>query len=265
MSIGFIDIGAAQPERLEYLRIAPERAGTPVVFLHEGLGSVAGWRDFPRHLCDRLGAPGLVYSRCGYGQSSRLDWRQAPRRPDFMHREAHVVLPALLDALGIAQPLLVGHSDGGSIALLYAARFDPCAIAVLAPHVFVEDITIASIRAARAAWTEGALRDRLARHHTDPDGAFFGWNDVWLDPAFRDWDIEAELAHVRCPVLAIQGHDDEYGTMAQIDRIAAGLAAGHDPPCELLKLAHCRHSPQRDQPEAVSAAIERLYARHARR
>lgn len=259
MTIGFIDLDAARPERLEYLRIAPERAGVPIVFLHEGLGSVAGWRDFPRKLCDRLGAPGVVYSRCGYGQSSRLDWKHAPRQPDYLHREAWIVLPALLDALGVAQPFLVGHSDGGSIALLYAARFDPRAIAVMAPHVFVEDVTVEGIRAARVAWDQGRLRDRLGRLHTDPDGAFFGWNEGWLNPAFRDWNIEGELAHVRCPVLAIQGVGDHYGTMEQLDRIAAGLAAGHAPPCEVLKLADCGHAPQRDRPEAVSAAIERLY------
>jgi pimeloyl-ACP methyl ester carboxylesterase len=253
MAIGFIDLGS---ERLEYLRIAPERGGPPLVFLHEGLGSVAGWRDFPRHLCDRLDAPGLLYSRCGYGQSSRL---AAARSADYLHREAWVVLPALLTALGIAQPLLVGHSDGGSIALLYAARFDPLAIAIMAPHVFVEEITLAGIRAARAAWSEGKLRDKLARHHRDPDGAFFGWNDGWLTPTFRDWNIEHELEFIRCPVLAIQGQDDEYATMEQLDRIAAGLARGAAPPCELLKLDACGHAPQRDRVQDVLAAIERLY------
>jgi pimeloyl-ACP methyl ester carboxylesterase len=248
MSIEFVDVGA---ERLEVLRIAPERSGTTLVFLHEGLGSVAGWRGFPRALCDRLGAPGLVYSRRGYGRSTAL---AGSRATDYLHREAWDVLPVLLDRCGVRQPLLVGHSDGGSIALLYAARFDPLAIAIMAPHVFVEDVTIAGIVQARAAWDEGKLKDPLARVHDDPDGAFFGWNDGWLNPAFRLWNIEAELPKIRCPVLAIQGHDDQYGTMEQLDRIARG-APGRT---TLLKLERCGHAPQRDQPEAVMQAIADL-------
>lgn len=253
MSIAFIEVAG---ERLELLRIAPERPGPTLVFLHEGLGSVAGWRDFPRTLCDELGAAGLVYSRRGYGHSDRLD---APRAPDYLHREAQLVLPTLLEAIGIVRPLLVGHSDGASIALLYAARFAPRALAIMAPHVFVEDVTIEGIRAARTAWTQGTLRDALGRVHADPDGAFFGWNDGWLTPAFRGWNIEAELTTIGCPVLAIQGHDDQYGTMDQLDRIAAGLARGRAPPCTLLKLAACGHAPQRDQPATVRAAIAHLY------
>jgi pimeloyl-ACP methyl ester carboxylesterase len=249
MAVGWAEVAG---ERLEWLRIAPERRSRALVFLHEGLGSVAGWRDFPRTLCDRLDAPGLVYSRRGYGRSTPLG---APRGTGYLHREAWTVLPALLEALGMDTPLLVGHSDGGSIALLYAARHRPAAIAVLAPHVFVEDITIAGIRAARTAWASGRLRDALTRLHDDPDGAFFGWNDGWLDPKFRHWNIEAELPKIGCPVLAIQGHDDQYATMAQLDRIAAGLRA----PCRLLKLEDCGHAPQRDQPQAVMSAIEQLY------
>jgi pimeloyl-ACP methyl ester carboxylesterase len=248
MPIGWVEVAE---ERLEILRIAPERAGLTLVFLHEGLGSVAGWRDFPRTLCDRLDAPGLVYSRRGYGRSTPL---AATRGTDYLHREAWLVLPALLQHLGIEDPLLVGHSDGGSIALLYAARHSPRAIAIMAPHVFVEDVTIAGIRAAREAWKHGNLREPLARMHDDPDGAFFGWNDGWLDPAFRLWNIEAELPKIRCPVLAIQGVDDQYGTMVQLDRIAAGVRS----PCHLLKLADCGHAPQRDQPLAVIEAIEGL-------
>ena len=248
MSIEFVDLGA---ERLEVLRIAPERAGPTLVFLHEGLGSVAGWRGFPRALCDRLGAPGLVYSRRGYGRSTPL---AESRATDYLHREAWDVLPALLERCGVPRPLLVGHSDGGSIALLYAARFDPLAIAIMAPHVFVEDVTIAGIEEARTAWERGKLKDPLARVHDDPDGAFFGWNDGWLNPAFRLWNIEAELPKIRCPVLAIQGYDDQYGTMEQLDRIARG-APGRT---TLLKLEKCGHAPQRDQPEAVMRAIGEL-------
>lgn len=251
MTIGWVEVAG---ERLEYLRIAPERTSPTLVFLHEGLGSVAGWRDFPRTVCDRLKAPGLVYSRRGYGRSTPLG---ESRGVDYLHREAWVVMPALLDQFGIRTPLLVGHSDGGSIALLYAARHRPRAIAIMAPHVFVEDVTIEGIRAARAAWQGGKLRAPLAKVHDDPDGAFFGWNDGWLEPAFHHWNIEAELPKIRCPVLAIQGHDDQYGTMQQLDRIAAGVTA----PCSLLKLENCGHSPLRDQPQAVIEAIVELYQR----
>jgi pimeloyl-ACP methyl ester carboxylesterase len=249
VTIGWAEVAG---ERLEILRLAPERTAPTLVFLHEGLGSVAGWRDFPRTLCNRLDAPGLVYSRRGYGRSAPLG---APRGSDYLHREAWDVLPALLATLGIKAPLLVGHSDGGSIALLYAARHQPRAIAIMAPHVFVEDVTIDGIRAARAAWGSGKLRDALARVHDDPDSAFFGWNDGWLEPAFRHWNIEAELPQIRCPVLAIQGHDDQYGTMAQLDRIAAGVRT----PCRLLKLADCGHAPQREQADTVIAAIAELF------
>jgi pimeloyl-ACP methyl ester carboxylesterase len=249
MAISWTEVAG---ERLELLRISPERPGASLVFLHEGLGSVAGWRDFPRTLCDRLQAPGLVYSRRGYGRSTPLG---RPRGTDYLHREAWDVLPELLAQLDIEAPVLVGHSDGGSIALLYAARQSPCAIAIMAPHVFVEDVTIEGIRVAREAWTQGKLRAPMARLHDDPDGAFFGWNDGWLDPAFRYWNIEAELPKIRCPVLAIQGYDDQYGTMEQLDRIAAGVRS----PCRLLKLAQCGHTPQRDQPGAVMDAIAELY------
>ena len=249
MAIGYIEVA---DEKLEVLRIRPERSATPLVFLHEGLGSVAGWRDFPRSVCDRLDTSGLVYSRRGYGRSTALG---APRGADYLHREAWIVLPALLEHLGIDTPVLVGHSDGASIALLYAARHHPRAIAIMAPHVFVEEITLQGIRAAREAWTQGKLRSPLARVHDDPDGAFFGWNDGWLDPSFRHWNIESELPAIRCPVLAIQGVDDQYGTMEQLDRIVAGVGSR----CRLLKLEACGHSPQRDQPQAVIEAIEQLY------
>ncbi len=226
--------------------------GAPVmVFLHEGLGSVSMWKDFPDRLCTRLGLRGLVYSRPAYGKSS-------PRRhgehwqPDFLERQATEVLPALLSALGVARPWLFGHSDGGSIALLHAARH-PQAVrgaVVVAPHIFVEDIGIASIAAAREAYLHGGLRERLARHHDDVDSAFFGWNDVWLSDAFRDWNIEQELGAIRCPLLAVQGEDDEYGTMRQITGIRERL-----PATELLALPQCGHSPHRDQPEALIDAV----------
>ncbi len=248
MTVEFVDI---DDERLEVLRIEPDRRNPTLVFLHEGLGSVAAWRGFPRALCDRLHAPGLVYSRRGYGRSTPL---AESRTTDYLHREAWQVLPLLLERCGVERTVLVGHSDGGSIALLYAARHDPLAIAIMAPHVFVEDMTIAGIVEARTAWDQGKLRQPLARVHDDPEGAFFGWNDAWLDPAFRQWNIEAKLPNIRCPVLAIQGHDDQYGTMEQLDRIAHGV-----PAARLLKLENCGHAPQRDQPEHVLSAIEALY------
>lgn len=239
--------------RLEFLRIAPRRPALPVVFLHEGLGSISAWRDFPQRVCERLNAPGLAYSRRGYGRSTPLT---GPRATDYLHQEAWDVLPALLDHFAIDDALLVGHSDGASIALLYAARHRPRAIAVMAPHVFVEDVTLDGIRAARDAWTAGKLQAPLTRLHDDAHGTFFGWNDGWLQDAFRDWNIEKEIRDVRCPVLAIQGYGDQYGTMEQLDRIAAAVRG----PCSLLMLEQCGHSPQRDQPEAVIGALQRLYA-----
>jgi len=219
----------------------------PVVFLHEGLGSLAMWRDFPADFCNRHGFHGLVFSRYGYGRSTP---RPADERwaPDFMHAQAHEVLPALFAALGIARPWLFGHSNGGSIALLYAARFAVAGLVVVAPHIFVEDLTIANIETARRAYETTDLRERLARYHADVDSAFFAWNDVWLDPAFRSWNIEAEIAAITCPVLAVQGVDDEYGTLAQIRGIAQRVPQTH-----LVALANCGHSPQRDQPERLSA------------
>lgn len=249
MAAELVTVGA---DRLEVLRIAPERSGATLVFLHEGLGSVAAWRDFPRAVADRLNAPALVYSRKGYGRSSPLT---APRALDYLQREAWEVLPVLLDALKIQRAFLIGHSDGGSIALLYAARFEPRAIAVMAPHVLVEEVTLEGARATRSAWDAGEMRERLARVHDDPDGAFLGWNNAWLDPAFGRLNIDADLAAIRCPVLAIQGIDDQYGTMEQLDRIARTVRA----PCTLLELEHCGHAPQRDQPQAVITAIEALY------
>lgn len=247
---------AGRPVRIEHAWIAPGRRGAPLlVFLHEGLGSVSMWRDFPQRLCDAAGCRGLVYSRPAYGRST-------PRAPDerwtndFMHRQALEVLPALFAALGIdadaEPPWLFGHSDGGSIALLYAAH-RPAALAgaiVLAPHILVEDLSVASIEKARDAYRETDLRARLARHHADPDSAFWGWNDIWLDPGFRAWTITSELATIRCPLLAVQGVDDEYGTLEQVRGIARRV-----PHTRLLELPDCAHSPHRDQPEALIAAV----------
>ena len=224
-----------------------------LVFLHEGLGSVALWRDWPAQLCQRLGLAGLVYSRQGYGQSqARCDVRGTGRlTPDYMHREALHVLPELLRQTGIEQPLLLGHSDGGTIALLHASQQPVSRCIVMAPHVMVEAVSIQAIEAARQAYENGPLRGRLAPFHADVDGAFWQWNDVWLSPAFRGYDIRSEISTIRSPLLAIQGEDDPYGTMAQIDDIALAV-----PQARRVKLPHCGHSPHRDQPEAVAQAIE---------
>lgn len=244
---------AGRPVRIEYQWVGSDDDKAPVlVFLHEGLGSVAMWRDFPARLCEAAGVRGLVYSRPGYGKSTP---RAAGEKwqPDFMHRQAREVLPALLDALRVdrGRLWLLGHSDGGSIALLYAAMH-PQALRgaiVMAPHILVEDVSITSIAQAREAYANTDLRQRLARYHDDVDSAFRGWNDIWLAPAFRDWSIESELATIRCPLLAVQGLDDEYGTLEQVRGIARRV-----PGTELLELPACGHSPHRDQPEAVIAA-----------
>jgi pimeloyl-ACP methyl ester carboxylesterase len=260
----FVEIDAAvRRVRIEHRWIAPERRGAPlIVFLHEGLGSVSMWRDFPQQLCDAAGCRGLVYSRPGYGRSTPRAAGEA-WAPDFMHRQAHELLPALLDALRIDTaahpPWLFGHSDGGSIALLHAARFTQrvAGAIVLAPHIVVETLSVASIAKARSAYLEGALRARLAKHHDDADSAFWGWNDIWLNPAFRHWSIEAEIAAIRCPLLAVQGLNDEYGTLEQIRGIARRVRQ-----TELLELPDCGHSPHRDQPERLIARAAAFIAAH---
>lgn len=231
--------------------------GAPLVFLHEGLGSVAMWRDWPASLCADTGRAGWVYSRRGYGRSSPVaDVRGAGRlQPDYMHREALDVLPKLLARLGLQRPVLVGHSDGGTIALIHAAAHPVSACVVMAPHVMVEDISVQSIDEARRAFETTDLPDRLSRYHDDVKVAFWQWNDVWLSPAFRDFDIRGEIGGITAPLLAIQGVDDAYGTMAQIDDIARAV-----PQAQLVKLAACGHSPHRDQPALVNEAIARFLA-----
>ena len=235
--------------RIEYERIPGARGEPTIVLLHEGLGSISMWRDFPRQVAEATGHEVLVYSRHGYGRSAPLT---APRSLRFMHDEALIVLPELLDTLEIRRPILLGHSDGGSIAIIHAGGSgrEVAGLVLLAPHVMVEEISVASIAAARVAYAEGDLRARLARHHDDVDGAFRGWNDVWLQPDFRAWTIEEYLPRVTCPVLVIQGEDDEYGTMAQVDRIGRAI-----PDAQILELAQCGHSPHRDRTAEVLEAI----------
>ncbi|MEM5311023.1 alpha/beta fold hydrolase [Paraburkholderia sp. JHI869] len=246
--------------RIEYRWIGAAASDASLaVFLHEGLGSIAMWKDWPAALCDRLGMRGLVYSRPGYGRSTpRAHGVKWP--VDFMSAQARDVLPALLDVLGVsaaerARMWLIGHSDGASIALLYAAAF-PGALAgavAIAPHVFVEDISVASIGEAKVAYETTRLRERLGRYHDDVDSAFYGWNDIWLDPAFRAWDIVGELASIRAPLLAVQAIDDHYGTMAQVEAIGAAV-----PHARIHALAQGGHSPHRDAPQPLDDAIEQF-------
>ncbi|MCL2345444.1 MAG: alpha/beta hydrolase [Desulfobulbus sp.] len=241
--------------RLEYRDIpAAAENRPPLLLLHEGLGSVAMWRHFPDKLAAATGCRVIVWSRAGYGGSQ--PWPQA-FQPDYMHREAQQALPELLTALGIERPVLIGHSDGGSIALIFAGTFPatPRALVLLAPHVFVEELTVASIDKARMAWASTDLPQKLGRYHQQVEQVFRNWNDIWLSPAFRDWNIEEYLPRIICPVLAIQGEDDEYGTMRQIEAIVEQV-----PGARLIKLAACGHSPQRDQEAAVLAALSEFIA-----
>jgi pimeloyl-ACP methyl ester carboxylesterase len=244
-------------KRLETLWIeAANKDGPTIVMLHEGLGSVALWKDFPQLLATRTGCGILVYSRYGLGNSERL----MEKRPvEFMHHEGEVVLPELLDKLNITRPIVLGHSDGGSIAIIFAGKYldRPRALILEAPHVFVENLSVASIAQAKVAYLTTDLPQKLARYHQHVDATFWGWNDIWLDPAFRGWNIEASLPGVTAPVLAIQGADDEYGTLAQLDAVERGVRG----PLERLVLAQCKHSPHRDQPQATLEAMARFIAR----
>ena len=255
------------PERgrlsIEYQFVGSQDPDAPLmIFLHEGLGSVAMWKDWPRQLCLRAGLRGLVYSRYGYGHSTPRPEGEV-WAPDYMTIQARDDLPALLRALNLdhERPLLFGHSDGGTIALLYAALYPERTrgIAIAAPHIFVEDRTVKAIAEVRDLYEHTGLRERLARYHSDPDSAFWAWNRAWLNPPFRDWDIRGAIAGIRCPVLAIQGEGDEYASMEQITGIRDVV-----PHTECIALPDCGHSPHKDQPEALERAIcawlERLRA-----
>ncbi len=246
-STGFVTAGG---RRLEVRTIGELRPDAPVlVFLHEGLGCSALWRDFPDRLAGQTGLPALVYSRFGYGQSDPFD---APLAPDFMHDEARRSLPELLDRFSIRHPVLVGHSDGASIALIYAGEHPAAveAVVALAPHLFVEPVTIASIADIAARFPASDLPRRMAKYHRDPVATFQRWTQVWLDPAFRAWSVEAEVAKLRCPVLAVQGFQDEYGTMLQVQRIAE-----LSPRARWVGIEACGHSPFIDQPDRVLAEV----------
>jgi pimeloyl-ACP methyl ester carboxylesterase len=257
--------GGPYPVRIEYQWLNAELGDAPIaVFLHEGLGSIALWKKWPQSLCDRMKCRGLVYSRPGYGRST-------PRRPeeewpmDFLHRQAQDVLPALLDALNIdlserKRMWLIGHSDGGTIALLYACAFPDAlaGIAIMAPHVLVEDMTVDAIAKVKHAFETGDFAGKLRPYHDDVASAFYGWNDAWLSAQFRHWNIVDELGAITRPVLAIQGCDDEYASMVQLDEIKASVKHA-----QLLKLADCRHSPHRDKPDIINENIAAFVAAHA--
>jgi pimeloyl-ACP methyl ester carboxylesterase len=246
---GFLDLGDM---RLEYRMTGPRPDVAPtLVLLHEGLGSVAVWNSFPDALAAATGVGVFAYSRAGYGQSSPS---KLPRSVAFMHEEAQHVLPRVLDAAGFRRGLLVGHSDGASIATIYAGSVQDHRVrglALMAPHFFTEEMGIAEIARAKVAFEEGALRAKLARLHADPDNAFWNWSGPWLDPEFRKWELSDALAHIRVPMLIVQGADDQYGTMRQIE-------VAHEEcycPVEVAILPNTRHAPYRESPEATLQAI----------
>jgi pimeloyl-ACP methyl ester carboxylesterase len=246
---GSVSIGASD---LEYRMLgpAPEQAPT-IVMLHEGLGSAALWGDFPEKLHAATGAGVFAYSRAGYGASSPV---KLPRPVDYMHIEALEVLPKLLDAIGFRRGLLLGHSDGASIAAIYAGAHQDHrveGIALIAPHFIVEDVSVISIAAIKQAYETTELKTKLARWHRDVDNAFYGWNGAWLDPKFRDWDISEYLAYIRVPVMIVQGVDDQYGTMRQIEIAQDECYC----PVDVTVIAGAGHSPHREAPEATLDAV----------
>ena len=232
---------------MDVLEIPSPSTLSPLIFLHEGLGSIAMWQgrtvDWPLQVCRAAGRAGWVYSRRGYGQSPAIpDVRGTGRlRADYMHREAWEVLPSLLKDWGAENPVLIGHSDGATIALLHAARFPVAGCVVMAPHLLVEDMTISAIAASKKAYVEGDLRQKLMKYHADVDCAFWQWNDVWLSQAFRSFDIREECKTISAPVLALQGSDDAYGSLRHLDELqTAGRVERH-------VLPNCGHSPHKDQ------------------
>ena len=244
----------AASHELDYRWIGPGPDNAPaIVFLHEGLGCVEMWRDFPEHVGEDTSCGALVYSRAGYGKSDPIT---LPRPVQFMHDEALEVLPSLLDAFEIREAILFGHSDGGSISLIYAGSVDDSRIKGLvleAPHVFVETLGIESIKKAKQNYELGSLKNRLLKYHGDNvECAFRGWNDVWLNPDFRCWNIESLLPNIKVPVLVLQGEDDEYGTQRQVEIIRDSCNG----PVETTIFPHCGHSPHRDHPLAVRESVK---------
>ncbi|MBS0531969.1 MAG: alpha/beta hydrolase [Proteobacteria bacterium] len=257
---GFLSIGGAELET-RMIGPAPDAAPT-IVMLHEGLGSVGLWGDFPEKLQAATGMGVFAYSRSGYGASSPA---KLPRQVDYMHREALDVLPRILEAIGFRRGLLLGHSDGASIAAIYAGGIQDHRVrglTLIAPHFITEPMGLAAIAATRAAYDQGDLKGKLARWHTDVDNAFYGWNSAWLDPAFRDWDISEYLAYVRVPVAIVQGANDQYGTIRQIEIAREECYC----PVDISLIAGAGHSPHREAAEATVATIadfaDRIFRMH---
>jgi pimeloyl-ACP methyl ester carboxylesterase len=252
---GFLSV---DPHRLEYRMLGPRPGDAPtIVMLHEGLGCVGLWGDFPDRLRQATGCGVFVYSRAGYGQSSPA---VLPRPLSFLHDEALAVLPRVLDSIGFRRGLLLGHSDGASIATIYAGSHQDHRVGgleLIAPHFFTEDMGLAAIAETRTAYATTDLKQKLARWHKDPDNAFKGWNDAWLDPAFRPWDISEYLAYIRVPMLIVQGEDDQYGTVRQIEAAQEECYC----PVEVALLPGAKHSPQREAPEATLKIIAEFVAR----
>lgn len=253
----FVDVDRGAIEYEWHASGAGGGSSSPLVFLHEGLGSIDLWRGLPDDVRARLGDRGtLVYARHGYGRSAPPE---LPRPITYMHHEADVVLPALLAELDIDRPWLVGHSDGASISLLYAgAGHDVAGIVCLAPHVVVEPESIVGIESARAQFDATDMGERMRKYHADPEATFRGWNDVWLSPPFRDWNIEDRLAGIDAPVLLVQGTGDQYGTFAQLDAIERGVRG----PVEQCRIQGAGHSPHLDARDAVVATIVEFIGRH---
>ena len=252
---GLLDLGM---EKLEYRMIGPRPDAAPtIVMLHEGLGSVGMWNDFPDKVAAATGCGVFVYSRAGYGQSSPVP---LPRKLDYMHDEANKTLPRLLDAIGFQRGLLLGHSDGASIAAIYAGSHQDHRVGgliLMAPHFIVEDVSVASIAEARDAYNNGDLRARLSKYHADVDNAFRGWNDVWLDNDFRQWDISEELAYIRVPILIVQGEGDQYGTVKQIEIAQEECYC----PVDVALLPGVKHSPHREGQEATLKLVAEFTGR----
>ncbi len=238
---------------LEAIKIEARHSNlNTIVMLHEGVGSVAHWKDFPSELAEATGAGVFVYSRYGHGASEAL---KEPRPVSYMHHEAQVVLPDILRQAGIERPVLLGHSDGASIAIIYAGAFpdSPAGLILEAPHVFVEDVSVASIAQTGERYRQTNLPQRLARYHANADSLFWGWNNIWLDPNFRSWNIESFLDLICCPVLVVQGAQDQYGTVKQVEAILARI-----PSASAIILDECKHAPHRDQRQATLAAISQF-------
>jgi len=252
---GFLHIGNSD---LEYRMIGPQPSDAPtIVMLHEGLGSAALWGDFPDRLQAATGMGVFVYSRAGYGASSPV---ALPRPLDYMSREALDVLPALLNAIGFQHGVLLGHSDGASIAAIYAGGTNDHrlrGVVLIAPHFVVEDVSVASIAGIKQTYETTDLRSKLARWHRDVDNAFYGWNDAWLDPDFRRWDISEYLAYVRVPVAILQGEDDQYGTIRQIEIAKEECYC----PVDVTVIPGAGHSPQREAAELTLVTISEFVRR----